>query len=93
MDKRELCRYALCNIQSILDEICTKMLRFEKHETIEDSLHKLIAIYNPLKHFSRQYLPGDQVSNAHKTTSFSMNYREYRQWEQKYQIEIYISYY
>ena len=51
MDKRELCRHSLCNIQSILDETHTKTLRFEKHETIKDSLCKLTAIYNPLSIF------------------------------------------
>ena len=48
-------------VQSILEETCTKTLRFEKHKIIKDSW---------------QYLPGDQVSNTHKTTSFSMNYKE-----------------
>ena len=57
----------------------TKTLRFENHETIEDSRHRLIAIYNPLKHFCQAYLPGYDVSNGQKTTSFNMNYREYRQ--------------
>ena len=42
---------------------------------------KLIAIYNPLVHFSHQYLAGYDVSNSHKTTSFNMNYREYHQQE------------
>ena len=48
---------------------------------IEDTRHKLIAIYNPLRCFSGSYLPGYDVSNLHETTSFNMNYREYWQRE------------
>ena len=49
MDKHGLCRRALCAVESIIDTTCTKTLWFENHSTIEDSCHKLIAIYKPIK--------------------------------------------
>ena len=58
MDKRELCRKALCAIQSIVDAMHTETLKFESHDMIEDSRCKLMAIYNPLKHFASGFLPG-----------------------------------
>ena len=81
MDKRQLCIRAINAINSIVDATHTKTLRFENHNTIEDTRHKLIAIYNPLRCFSCSYLPGYDVSNLHETTAFNMNYREYWQGE------------
>ena len=52
MDKCGLCRRALCAVESIVDATHTKTLQFENHSTIEDSHHKLIAIYKPIKHFA-----------------------------------------
>ena len=81
MDKRQLCIRAINAIHSIVNATHMKTLRFENYNTIEDTRHKLIAIYNPLRHFSCSYLPGYDVSNSHETTSFNMNYREYQQRE------------
>ena len=81
MDKRQLCIRAINAIHSIVDTTCMKTLRFKNHNTIEDTRCKLIAIYNPLMHFSHSYLPGYEVSNSHETTPFNMNYREYCQRE------------
>ena len=81
MDKRQLCVHALHAIASITDATRTKTLRFENHDTIEDSRHKLVAIYQPLKHFCEHFLLGYPPSNMHVTTEFSMYYREYRQCE------------
>ena len=81
MDKRQLCIRAINAIHSIVNATHTKTLRFKNHNTIEDTRCKLIAIYNPLRHFSHLYLPGYEISNSHETTSFSMNYREYHQRE------------
>ena len=80
-DKRQLCIRAINAIHSIVDATHTKTLRLKNHDTIEDTRCKLIAIYNPLRHFSHLYLPGYEISNSHKTSSFSMNYREYHQRE------------
>ena len=33
-------------------------LRFEHHATIENTLVKLKAMYNPLKRFAHQFMPG-----------------------------------
>ena len=66
----------LCAVESIVDATCTKTLRFENHATIKDSHHKLITIYNPMKHFAECFLPGYEISRSHETTLFSMNYRE-----------------
>ena len=81
MDKRQLCIRAINAIHSIVDATHTKTLRFKNHNMIEDTRCKLIAIYNPLRHFSHSYLSGYEVSNSHETTSFNMNYREYQQRE------------
>ena len=81
MDKHGLCQRALCAVKSIVDATCTKTLRFKNHATIEDSCHKLITIYNPMKHFAECFLPGYEISRSHETTPFSMNYREYWQRE------------
>ena len=51
IEKRELCVMALNGIQSITDATRTKTLWFEKHGMIKDSRHKLVAIYQPLKHY------------------------------------------
>ena len=51
MDKQQLCVRALHAIQSITDTTRTKTMRFKNHDTIEESKHKLVAIYQPLKHF------------------------------------------
>ena len=77
MDKHGLCRRALCAVKSIVDVTRTKTLKFKNHAMIEDSHHKLIAIYNPMKHFAKRFLPGYEISRSHETTPFSMNYREY----------------
>ena len=68
MDKRQLCIRAINAIHSIVDATHMKTLRFESHNTIEDTRHKMIAIYNPLRHFSHLYLPGYEVSNLHENT-------------------------
>ena len=81
MDKRQLCIRAINAINSIVNATHMKTLRFKNHNTIEDTRCKLIAIYNPLRHFSHSYLPGYDVSNLHETTAFNMNYREYWQRE------------
>ena len=78
MDKRQLCVHALHAIHSITDATQTKTLRFKNHDTIEDSRCKLIAIYQPLKHFCEHYILGYPPSNMHVMTEFSMYYREYR---------------
>ena len=77
MDKHGLCQRALCAVKSIVDATHTKTLKFKNHAMIEDSHHKLIAIYNPMKHFAEHFLPGYEISRSHETTPFSMNYREY----------------
>ena len=81
MDKRLLCIRAINVIHSIVDATHMKTLMFENHNMIENTRCKLIAIYNPLRHFFRSYLPGYNMSNSHETTSFNMNYREYWQRE------------
>ena len=81
MEKRDLCVRALNAIQSITDDTRTKTLWFEKHQMIEDSRHKLVAIYQPLKHYCEYFLPGYTLANSHSTTEFSMLYREYQQCE------------
>ena len=81
MDKCGLCRMVLCAVESIVDATHTKTLCFENHSMIEDSHHKLIAIYKPIKHFAEWFLPGYEISRSHKMTPFTMNYREYRQQE------------
>ena len=42
---------------------------------IENTLVKLEAIYNPLKRFGHQFLPGYKIPRSHETASFTMNYR------------------
>ena len=81
MDKCDLCRRVLFAIESIVDATRMKTLQFENHSTIEDSRCKLIAIYNPLKHFAQRFLSGYEISNGHETTTFTVYYREYRQDE------------
>ena len=66
---------------SVIDGTRSKTLLFEHHSTIENTLVKLKAIYNPLERFGRQFLPGYEIPRSHKTTSFTMNYREYHQRE------------
>ena len=51
------------------------------HEIIDDTLWKMKAIYNPIKRFAVQFIPGYDPSRGHETTPFNMNYREYRQCE------------
>ena len=59
MDKRQLCIRAINAIHSIVNATHMKTLRFKSHNTIEDTRHKMIAINNPLRHFSHScYLPG-----------------------------------
>ena len=79
MDKHGLCQRALCAVKSIVDATCVKTLKFKNHATIKDSHHKLITIYNPMKHFAEHFLSGYEISRSHETTPFSMNYREYWQ--------------
>ena len=81
MDKRQLCIRAINAIHSIVDATHMKILRFESRNMVEDTRCKMIAIYNPLRHFSHSYLPGYEVSNLHETTPFNMNYMEYQQRE------------
>ena len=38
---------------------------------------KLKVIYNPVKHFAHQFIPGYDPMREHEVTAFSMNYREY----------------
>ena len=68
-------------MQSVIDGTQTKTLHFENHKTIEDTLVKLKVIYNPVKHFACQFIPGYDPMREHEVTAFSMNYREYRQRE------------
>ena len=68
-------------MQSVIDCTQTKTLHFKNPETIEDTLVKLKAIYNPVKLFACQFIPGYDLMRDHEVTPFSMNYREYRQRE------------
>ena len=68
-------------MQSVIDGTRSKTLRFEHHATIENTLVKLKAMYNPLKRFAHQFMPGYEIPRSHETTSFTMNYREYHQRE------------
>ena len=80
-DKRELAIQCTNRMQSVIDCTWTKTLHFKNPETIEDTLVKLKAIYNPVKHFTCQFIPGYDPMREHEVTPFSMNYREYRQRE------------
>ena len=64
-------------MQSVIDCTRTKTLHFKNPETIEDTLVKLKAIYNPVKCFACQFIPGYDPMREHEVTPFSMNYREY----------------
>ena len=68
-------------MQSVIEGTRSKMLQFEQHSTIKNTLVKLKAIYNPLKRFAHQFMPGYEIPQSHETTEFSMLYREYRQRE------------
>ena len=48
----------LMECQSVIDGTRTKILCFKNHETIEDTLVKLKVIYNPVKCFAHQFIPG-----------------------------------
>ena len=76
-DKRELAIRCINRMQSVIDGTQTKTLHFKNHETIEDTLVKLKVIYNPVKHFTCQFIPGYDPMREHEVTAFSMNYREY----------------
>ena len=80
-DKRELAIQCINGMQSVIDGTRTKTLCFKNHETIEDTLVKLKVIYNPVKRFAHQFIPGYNLMREHEVTAFSMNYREYRQRE------------
>ena len=80
-DKWELTIRCINGMQSAIDGMRSKTLWFEHHSTIENTLVKLKAIYNPLKKFGHQFLPGYKIPRSHETTSFTMNYREYHQRE------------
>ena len=80
VDKRGLCIQSLGVIDYVLDCMRTKILTFQDHDVIEDSHRKLMAVYNPLSHFY-QWFVSDDVPQCHATTSFNMNYIEYRQRE------------
>ena len=68
-------------MQSVIDGTRSKTLRFEHHTTIENTLVKLKAMYNPLKRLAHQFIPGYEIPRSHETTSFTMNYQEYCQRE------------
>ena len=68
-------------MQSIIEGTRSKMLQFEQHSTIENTVVKLKAIYNPLKRFAHQFMPGYEIPQSHETTEFSMLYQEYHQRE------------
>ena len=61
-------------MQSVIDGTRSKTLRFKHHATIENTLVKLKAMYNPLKRFAHQFIPGYKILRSHETTSFTMNY-------------------
>ena len=58
-------------MQSVIDGTRSKTLRFEHHATIENTQVKLKAMYNPLKRFAHQFMPGYKIPRSHETTSFS----------------------
>ena len=68
-------------MQSVIEGTRSKMLWFKQHSTIENTVVKLKAIYNPLKRFAHQFMPGYKIPWSHETTEFSMLYQEYRQRE------------
>ena len=68
-------------MQYIIDATRTKTLCFERHRIIDDTLWKMKAIYNPIKRFAVQFIPGYDPLRGHETTPFNMNYHEYRQRE------------
>ena len=76
-DKRELAIQCINGMQSVIDCTRTKTLCFENPETIEDTLVKLKAIYNPVKCFTCKFIPEYDLMREHEVTPFSMNYREY----------------
>ena len=80
VDKRGLCIWSLGVIDYVLDCMRMKILTFQDHDVIEDSCRKLMAVYNPLSHFY-QWFVSDDAPQCHATTSFNMNYIEYRQRE------------
>ena len=68
-------------MQSVIDGTRSKTLWFEQHSTIKNTLVKLKAMYNPLKRFACQFMPGYEIPQNHETMEFTMQYQEYCQRE------------
>ena len=73
-DKWELAIQCIDVMQYVINATRTKTLHFKRHGIIDDTLWKMKAIYNPIKRFAVQFIPGYDPSRGHETTPFSMNY-------------------
>ena len=66
-------------MQYVINATRTKILCFQRHRIIDDTLRKKKAIYNHVNRFAVQFIPGYDPSRGHEMKPFNMNYCECRQ--------------